>query len=51
MPCGIFKNCATCHNFRPSLIIIMDDGDEYFQKKNPKIFIMPCVEFEWMDDN
>jgi len=29
----------------------MDDGDEYFQKKNPKKFIMPCVEFEWMDDN
>ncbi len=24
---------ATCHNFEPSLIIIMDDGDQYFEKK------------------
>ncbi len=22
-----------CHNFEPSLIIIMDDGDQYFKKK------------------
>ncbi len=26
-------NCATCHNFKPSLTIIMDDGDQYFEKK------------------
>jgi hypothetical protein len=32
MPCGK-KNYATCHNFGPSLVIIMDDGDEYFKKK------------------
>jgi hypothetical protein len=23
-------NYAMCHNFEPSLIIIMDDGDQYF---------------------
>jgi hypothetical protein len=23
---------ATCHNFEPSLIIVMDDGDQYFEK-------------------
>jgi hypothetical protein len=22
---------ATCHNFGPSLTIIMDDGDQYFE--------------------
>jgi hypothetical protein len=25
---------ATCHNFGPSLTIIMDNGDQYFKKKN-----------------
>jgi hypothetical protein len=25
---------ATYHNFGPSLTIIMDDGDQYFEKKN-----------------
>ncbi len=25
-------NCVTCHNFRPSLVIIMDDGNQYFEK-------------------
>jgi hypothetical protein len=24
---------ATCHNLKPSLIIIMDNGDQYFEKK------------------
>jgi len=24
---------AMCHNFEPSLIIIMDDVDQYFEKK------------------
>ncbi len=28
-----FFNHATCHNFEPSLIIIMNDGDQYFDKK------------------
>ncbi len=32
MPCVIFYY-ATCHNFGPSLVIIMDDGDEYFKKE------------------
>jgi hypothetical protein len=32
MPCGNFY-CAMCHNFGPSLIIIMDDGDQYFERK------------------
>ncbi len=34
MPCGIFKYCATCHNLELSLTIIMDDGNQYFEKKN-----------------
>jgi len=25
--------CAMCHNFGPSLTIIMNDGDQYFEKK------------------
>ncbi len=30
----------------------MDDGDEYFNIYiYIYIFIMPCVKFEWMDDN
>jgi hypothetical protein len=33
MPCGNF-DCAMCHNFGPSLIIIMDDGNQYLEKKN-----------------
>ncbi len=40
--------CATSHNFRPSLIIIMNNGDQYFKKKIKlclKIFIMPHVKF------
>jgi hypothetical protein len=24
---------ATCHNLKPSLTIIMDNGDQYFEKK------------------
>jgi hypothetical protein len=28
MPCGM------CHNLGPSLIIIMEDGDQYFEKNN-----------------
>ncbi len=37
---------AMCHNLRPSLTIIIDDGDQYFKKKLcPKIFIMPHVKF------
>jgi hypothetical protein len=31
--------CAMCHNLGPSLIIIMDDGDQYFEKnKNVQFF-------------
>jgi hypothetical protein len=26
-------NCATCHNFEPSLTIIMYDVHQYFEKK------------------
>jgi hypothetical protein len=29
MPCC---NLITCHNFEPSLIIIMNDGDQYFER-------------------
>jgi hypothetical protein len=36
MPCGNFKNCATCHNFKPSLTIIMDDANQFFLKKMSK---------------
>jgi len=25
--------CATCHNLGPSLTIIMDNGNQYFEKK------------------
>ncbi len=32
MPIGNFLNCATCHNLKPSLTIIMDDGDQYLKK-------------------
>ncbi len=31
MACGNFY-CVTCHNLGPSLTIIMDDGDQYFEK-------------------
>jgi hypothetical protein len=31
MPCGNFYY-ATCHHFGPSLIIIMDNGDQYVEK-------------------
>ncbi len=48
-----FFYCATCHNLGPSLTIIMDNGDQYFQKNDlcPKQFIVLCVRFLWMDDN
>ncbi len=46
MPCGKKKNCATCHNFKPSLTITMDDVNQSFKKQLcPKIFTMPCVRF------
>jgi hypothetical protein len=47
MPCDIFYY-AMCHNFGPSLIVIMDDGDQYFEKNNfmAKIIIMPRVRFQ-----
>jgi hypothetical protein len=46
MPCGIIFYCAMCEDPKPSLTIIMDDGDQYFEKKLcPKIFIMPLVRF------
>jgi hypothetical protein len=28
-----FSYHATCHNLKPSLTIIMDYGDQYFEKK------------------
>jgi hypothetical protein len=43
MPCGK-KFIVLRHNFGPSLTIIMNDGDQYFEKKTilcQKIFIMP----------
>jgi len=33
MPCANFLYYAMCHNFRPSLTIILDDGDQYIEKK------------------
>ncbi len=33
MPCGKKIYCAMCHNFELPLTIIMDDGDQYFEKK------------------
>jgi hypothetical protein len=39
---------GTCHSFGPSLIIIMDDGDQYLEKKIIlclKNFIMPHVRY------
>jgi hypothetical protein len=32
MPCGNFY-CATCHNLKLSLTIIIGNGDQYFKKK------------------
>ncbi len=29
-----FFYCAMCHNLGPSLIIIMNNEDQYFEKKN-----------------
>ncbi len=34
--------CAMCHNFGPSLTIIMSDGHEYFEKKNYVKKIAQC---------
>ncbi len=34
MPCGKKIYCATCHNFKSSLTIIMDDADQYFKNNN-----------------
>ncbi len=38
---------ATCHNLGPSLTIIMNDGNLYFEEKKlcPKIFIVTRVKF------
>jgi hypothetical protein len=33
MPCGNFLLHHMPHNIKPSLTIIMDDGDQYFEKK------------------
>jgi len=33
MPRGIIFYCAMCDNLEPSLTIIMDDGNQYFEKK------------------
>ncbi len=48
MACSKKNYCATCHNFRPSLTIIMNDGNQYFEKKiicMSKKIIVPCVIF------
>jgi hypothetical protein len=44
MPCGKKNYCATCHNLGPSLTIIMDDGDQYFEKTimSKKFHIFTC---------
>ncbi len=34
MPCGKKIYCAMCHNFEPSLTIIMDDERSKLQKIN-----------------
>jgi hypothetical protein len=43
--CHVTKefNYATCHNLEPSLIIIVNNGDQYFENKIicPKNFIVP----------
>jgi hypothetical protein len=45
MPHGKKNYYAMCHNFRPSLTIIMDYEDQYFfenkKKLMSKIFIVP----------
>ncbi len=55
MPRGIIFYYATCHNLKPSLIIIMNNGDQYFENKiifMSKFFIMPHVKFsKWMAIN
>ncbi len=33
MPCDNYFYCAMRHNFKPSLIIKMNNGDQYFKKK------------------
>ncbi len=33
MPCGNFFYFAMCHNLGPPLKIIMNNGDQYFEKK------------------
>jgi hypothetical protein len=38
------KKCAMCHNVKPSLTFIMNDEDQYFERKSflcPKILILP----------
>ncbi len=38
--------CAMCHNFGPSLTIVMKDGNQYFKKKLcQKNFIVSGVRF------
>ncbi len=42
MPCGKTKNCVTCHNLESSLIIMMNNGDQY-------TYILLCdTFFKWM---
>ncbi len=37
MPCGNFFYYATCHDIEPSLLIIMDNGNQYFEKKKNNV--------------
>ncbi len=43
MPCDHFYYYAMCHNLKPSSTIIVNDGDQYFEKKIicPNFFIVP----------
>jgi hypothetical protein len=37
-----FFYCATCQNLKPSLTIIMHDGDQYFEKKKRILMSSYC---------
>jgi hypothetical protein len=42
MPFDNFFYCATCHNLIPSLIIIINDGHQYFKKKSKNLHSAMC---------
>ncbi len=50
MPYGKKNYCAMCYNLKPSLTIIMDDGDQYFKFFMSNFFYNATC-FKYMDDN